>query len=270
MNEIIEATPAAPQAITPIQPQPMAPSALLQLAITNNASMDTLERLMALQERHEANEARKAFVQAMANLKSEPLEIFKRKTVAFETKGGDTTSYKHAELSDVVDVVVPAMARHGLSHRWDTRRDQGRLFVKCIVTHRLGHSESLELDGAPDDSGKKNNIQQMASTITYLQRYTLLGIVGLATKSEEDDDGAGGAPDAGGSTDPVDAYKGPLADLLRELVFDMRKETEDAKVRDFYMKNRAQLQADKPAYEIFKEATAARRQALKYPATSGA
>ena len=55
----------------------------------------------------------------------------------------------------------------------------------------MGHSESTVLEAAPDSSGKKNAIQQVASTVTYLQRYTLLAACGLATKDMEDDDCAG-------------------------------------------------------------------------------
>ncbi len=74
------------------------------------------------------------------------------------------------------------LAAHGFSHRWDTKQADGRIEVSCILTHNLGHSESTTLEASPDSSGKKNAIQQVASTVTYLQRYTLLAACGLATK----------------------------------------------------------------------------------------
>ena len=49
----------------------------------------------------------------------------------------------------------------------------------------------MSLSAPPDSSGSKNSIQAIASTLTYLQRYTLLSITGLAA-SEADDDGRGG------------------------------------------------------------------------------
>jgi hypothetical protein len=175
------------------------PGDLLRIALESGADLDRLERLMDLQAKWEAGEARKAFVQAMTEFKAEPLEIFKRKAVGYTTKDGAFVGYKHAELSDVADVVVPAMARHGLSHRWDVKQEPKKITVTCTITHKAGHSESVMMDAAPDDSGKKNSIQQVASTITYLQRYTLLASTGLATKSEHDDDGAG----AGAADDAV-------------------------------------------------------------------
>jgi hypothetical protein len=154
-----------------------------------------------LQERWEANEARKAFVVAMAAFKAEPVEIFKRKQVGYKTKEGDFVGYKHAELSDVTDAITPAMARHGLSFDWDIHQGNGSITVDCVVTHVLGHSKKVTMSGAPDSSGKKNQIQQTASTVTYLQRYTLLSVTGMSTK-DEDDDGAGGAADSQGDSTP--------------------------------------------------------------------
>jgi hypothetical protein len=89
------------------------------------------------------------------------------------------------------------MAKHGLSFDWDIHQTAGMITVDCIVTHKLGHSKKVTMSGAPDTSGKKNAIQQAASTITYLQRYTLLAATGMSTK-DEDDDGAGGADDQPG------------------------------------------------------------------------
>lgn len=187
------------------QHQPTTPGYLLQLAVQQGADMEKLERLMALQERWEAAEAKRAFVAAMAEFKAEPMTIFKTKQVGYTTKEGDFVGYTHATLADVTDVVVPAMGRHGLSHRWDIRQEGGRIHVSCVVTHRLGHSETVVMDCPPDSSGKKNPLQQIASATSYLQRYTLLAVTGMATK-DLDNDGA----DAGGDDDEP-AENGPRA-----------------------------------------------------------
>lgn len=172
------------------------PAQLLAIAVQQGADLDRLERLMALQERWEATEARRAFVAAMAAFKAEPLVIFKQKKVSFTTRDGDTTSYSHAELSDVTDVVGQAMARHGLTYDWDIDQREGRVHVSCIVTHVRGHTKAVKMDAPPDASGKKNTIQQIASATTYLQRYTLLAAVGMSTKGM-DDDGQGADNGAG-------------------------------------------------------------------------
>ena len=166
------------------------PAAMMLAAAAKGIPLEQIEKMMDLQERWEKNEARKAFVEDMTRFKAEPLEIFKRKEVAF-----NDVRYKHAELSDVADVVIPALSRHGFSHRWETKQEGGKITVTCTVTHRLGHFESVYMEASPDASGKKNAIQQVASAITYLQRYTLLMVTGLATKEiNRDDDGAGSGP----------------------------------------------------------------------------
>lgn len=175
------------------------PADLLRLAVERGADMAQIEKFMDLQQRWEEQQARKSYVEDMAGFKAEPLTIIKRKAVGYNTKEGDFVGYKHAELSDITDVVLPALARHGFSHSWDVRQESGLITVECIVTHKLGHSERVTMFGSPDSSGKKNPIQQTASTITYLQRYTLLAALGLATKGS-DDDGIGGDDEPAGMT----------------------------------------------------------------------
>jgi hypothetical protein len=93
----------------------------------------------------------------------------------------------------VCGAVVEALGTHGFSHRWDTEQpDSGMIAVTCSITHAMGHCETTRMVAPPDNSGKKNVIQQVASTITYLQRYTLLAACGLATNEQLDDDGRGG------------------------------------------------------------------------------
>ena len=150
--------------------------------LQNGGNIEQLNQMMDLQTRWETNEARKAFTVAMAGFKSEPITIYKAKNVSFSG-----TSYNHAELSDVTDAVGPALAKHQLAYRWNIRQDAGLIKVECILTHVSGHSESVTMQGSPDDSGRKNAIQQVASTTTYLERYTLLAITGMSTKGMDDD-----------------------------------------------------------------------------------
>lgn len=192
MNDI-QLVDEQPRAVTaPPRATGSTPGDLLVHAMNSGASMEQLEKLLDLQMRHEANEARKAYVQDMAEFKKNPPAIIKDKTVAFSG-----TRYNHATLGAVTQAVAAGLAQHGFSHRWDTHQDKGEITVSCIITHRLGHSESIQMTARPDDSGKKNAIQQVASAITYLQRYTLMAATGVAAM-EDDDDGraAGPAPKA--------------------------------------------------------------------------
>lgn len=163
------------------------PATLLAIAVQQGADLERLEKLMELQERWEANEARKAFVAAMNAFKANPPELFKNKHVKFETSKG-VTEYDHATLDHISTVVGEALSKQGLSHRWNTEQlDGGTIRVTCVITHAMGHSESTALQAGSDQSGGKNNIQAIASTVTYLERYTLLAATGLATKGADDD-----------------------------------------------------------------------------------
>lgn len=176
----------------------MTPGQLVGQLMQQGGSMDLLamERLMGLQERWDANEAKKAYHAAMAAFKQNPPTILKDKHVEFTTSKG-TTAYDHATIGNVVKQIVASLAEHDLSHSWSTEQlDGGQVAVTCTITHKAGHSESVTLKAGRDESGGKNSIQALGSAITYLQRYTLLAITGLAVEDGSDDDGRG----ADGST----------------------------------------------------------------------
>jgi len=164
------------------------PMVMMQMAINEGSDMATMERLWALNEKVEAANAKKAYVSAMAQFKLNPPTIIKDRHVSFEISGGGTTSYDHASLGNVTEKIVERLGEYGFSHRWDVNQvEGGQIQVSCIVTHAQGHSESVMLSSSRDDSGKKNNIQQLSSAISYLQRYTLLAVTGLATQDMDDD-----------------------------------------------------------------------------------
>lgn len=147
--------------------------------------VDKLAKLLEVQKDWEAMEAKKAYVQAMSNFKANPPEITKDQKVSY-----GNTKYNHASLANVTSCINKALSEHGLTASWVTEQVEKDVKVTCKITHVLGHSEETSLAAPPDDSGKKNYIQAIGSTVTYLQRYTILALTGLATY-EADDDGQG-------------------------------------------------------------------------------
>ena len=160
-----------------------------------------LEALLNVKERWEREEARKAFVVALTAFKANPPDIFKNKQVAFKD-----VRYSHATLDNVSIAIGTALAEHGLSHRWSVDQAETRIKVTCILMHNAGHSESLSMQSASDQSGNKNAIQALGSAVTYLERYTLLAITGMAV---QDDDGASSAPPAAPIAGPKEAKPAP-------------------------------------------------------------
>lgn len=189
---------------------------LIEMAISSGADVDRLDKLLALKERYDKEEARKQFTAALALFKGEGVVIGKDKKVGFESSTG-WTEYKHATLGNVVITAVPHLSRHGLSHRWNVVQADGVITVTCILTHKGGHSEEVSMFASPDNTGKKNPIQQVASTVTYLERYTFLAITGLAVEDMPDDDGKGAqAPEPEPveyiNTDQVNALHSKITD----------------------------------------------------------
>jgi len=169
-------------------------STTIDEAVAKGADLDKLEKLLELQIRWEQNEAKKEYVKAMAAFKLDPPEIEKDRHVKFSTSKG-VTEYRHASLANVTDKINAGLSEHGLSAAWVTKQDNGNITVACKITHILGHSEETVLTASPDLSGSKNPIQAIGSAISYLQRYTLLSLTGLATHDMDDDgNGAGSEP----------------------------------------------------------------------------
>ena len=184
------------------------PNQLIAIALERGADPGTLEKLMDLQERWEERQARKAYVVAMSAFKQQaPAVLRKSDVVDFTTQKG-RTRYNYANLGSIVQEITAILGKHQLSASWSTEQDGNNVTVTCHVTHIAGHRESVTLVGPIDESGNKNRIQAVGSTVTYLQRYTLLAALGLATG--EDDDGRQGAvPGKPPMQEPKEKTKAP-------------------------------------------------------------
>jgi hypothetical protein len=177
-----------PTALVPVTPMDM-----LNRAVSSGADIAMIEKLMGLQERYEANLARKAFDNAMAAAKAEIPNITKNREVDFTSAKG-RTNYRYEDLGEIARVVSPILARYGLSYRYRTTSQVNEpVTVTCIVSHRDGHFEENTLCAGRDESGNKNSIQAIGSTSTYLQRMTLKAALGLAVSSDDDGKASGAA-----------------------------------------------------------------------------
>ena len=167
--------------------QQTSPAQQIMAAVKDGTNLEQLKGVLELQMMWEANEAKKAYHVAMSAFKMNPPEITKDKTVKYKD-----VKYTHASLGNVTKTINAELSKHGLSASWQTAQN-GAISVTCKITHIMGHSEETTLSAQSDGSGSKNAIQAIGSTITYLQRYTLLALTGLATE-EQDDDGQGSQP----------------------------------------------------------------------------
>ena len=213
------------------------PMSMLAVAVQKGMDPDIIGRLLALQKEWEANQGRKAFDAAMADAKADIPVIFKNRTVDFTSAKG-RTNYRYEDLGEIARTIDPILSKHGLSYRFRTTSTLNEpVTVTCIVAHRAGHSEENTLCAGRDDSGNKNSIQAIGSTLTYLQRMTLKAALGLAA-SVDDDGRASEAPkiepdaegqkalEACGSMKAFAAAWNALSKDQRKTLHEVRKECE--------------------------------------------
>ena len=203
------------------------PAAMLQLAASKDVDPDKLQKLMDFAERWQANAAKMAFNTAMMAFKTDALRISRNITYS----DGPLKGKKYADLFGVVDKLTPALSSHGLSASWKvTKDDPGWLEVTCTIRHEAGHSESVSMGGEPDKGPARNAITARGSSMTYLERYTLLAAVGMAVAGQDDDAQQAGALDDKVVTERLDWIR-CAADLseLERVYKNAYKEAFDAK-----------------------------------------
>ena len=178
--------------VTVTQSPPNAtPADLLRHALASGVDVEKLSKLMELQVLWEERESVKQFNSAFANFKAEGIKLIKSREVAQGPLKG--TSY--AELFSILNTVTPALSRNGLSLSWKLTKDAPDwLEVTCVLRHEGGHAETVSMGSPPDadrgTSKARNVIQERASAVSYLERYTAKAILGLSEQGD-DDDGAG-------------------------------------------------------------------------------
>lgn len=198
----------SPAAVTPME--------MLDRALASGASIETVEKLMGLQERWEASQARKAFNEAFAAFKAEAITVTRNRKVT----DGPLKGRSYAELVSFVEAATPALSKHGLSASWNITRDEKDwIEVTCTVEHVLGGNKKVSLGGPPDTGGAKNPLQARVSTVTYLERATFKAACGLAEQGD-DKDGASEATASG----PISAeQRDTLLALIAEVDADVVK-----------------------------------------------
>lgn len=193
MNAVttVEADPVQVQPQRALTTSSESPADMLMMLMSKGATLEQIEKVMDLQDRHQRREAEKSYNTAFALFKSEAVRVLKNRAVT----DGPLRGKSYAELHSVVDAVTPALSKHGLSASWKLTRDENDwIEVTCTLKHVGGHAESVSMGGPPDAGGAKNAIQARASSITYLQRYTLKAICGISEGGDDTDGNGRGEP----------------------------------------------------------------------------
>jgi hypothetical protein len=186
----------------------MAVEGLISQAIAANLDVEKLERLFALRVQVKAENAREEYVMALSRFQEECPVIEKTKKVL--NKDG-SLRYQYAPLESIVKQIQKPIADNGLSYRWDTKEEAGKITAIAIVTHKLGHSEQSSFSVPIDTEGYMTAPQKAASALTFAKRYSLCNALGISTGEEDTD-----ATDVGKEKE-VKSPKAKIVFLLRVL-----------------------------------------------------
>jgi hypothetical protein len=159
-----------------------------RLAKDPGVDVAKLEKLMELQERALARDAKSQFVSAMAAAQAE------MRPVATDADNPQTRS-RYASYEALDSALRPIYSKHGfaLSYDTDDSPKPEHVRVLCEVMHIGGHSKTYHADMPADGKGAKGGdvmtkTHAVGSAMSYGQRYLLKGIFNVRV-GEADDDG---------------------------------------------------------------------------------
>lgn len=195
------------------QPQHSGELSVVQYLVQSGASVEQVQAALELQVRadnHKLEMMREKRRMDEEDRKAAALLAFRRDFASFRGENiivpkskyvdrGKAGSFNQAEYSAVMQMLSPALSRHGFSIRhnevfgskkWMTdgkESDIPWVYVTCFLEHRDGHFERLDLEGPPGDLSANTPVQNMQVTASYLKRQGVLAITGTATAEEDDE-----------------------------------------------------------------------------------
>ena len=167
------------------------PADMIKIAVSAGTDLKKLEKLLILQERWEANEAKKSYNQAMAIVSAAIPSVTK-------TLLNPQTHSKYAPLDKIIEAIKPIYSKEGFSlifYEGETSKE-GHIRIMADVIHKQGHKEIYHYDVPLDGVGLKGNpnmtkIHAKASSTSYGKRYLTCMIFNVPTG---DDDGNAASP----------------------------------------------------------------------------
>lgn len=150
-----------------------------KVALDPNINVEKMTKILDMQERILNKQAFCEFNQAMV------LAMGLIPSIERHNKG---QSNKFATFENINKIVKPILKKHGLFITFRTEfQSDDFLLITAKITHLSGHTEETSMRFPFDNSGNKNDIQAVGSSISYGKRYTMSALLGIATHGEDDD-----------------------------------------------------------------------------------
>jgi len=162
------------------------PAEMIQSAVQSGANLEQLEKLLTLQERWEANQAKKEFNRNM-------VEVHKEMPIVGKTLKNNQTNSKYASLDAIIIKTKAVYTAHGFSitfYEGETTKAE-HIRICADVVHADGHKETYFYDVPMDGKGIKGNVNMTpihakASSTSYAQRYLMCMIWNIPTGDDND------------------------------------------------------------------------------------
>lgn len=159
---------------------------LIAAAIDKGMTVESMGKLLELEEKYKAGKAREAFNRDMNIAQS-------MMPVVAKTRTNSHTKSRYAELSAVIETIRPIYTAQGFSLSFGTEKCDlpNHIRLTCDVFHKDGHTKRYAGDFALDGVGSAGNanktmIQATGSTISYGRRYLTLMIFNVAVADDTD------------------------------------------------------------------------------------
>jgi hypothetical protein len=141
---------------------------------------------MSSQQTEEGYHDRQAkLYKALAAAQGEFPSIEKNATVQITTKTGRVISFDYATLDAVLSATRPALSRHGLSIFHTLSISEDKAILRCVLAHEGGGTQESELSIPRPKEGEE---KAFGAILTYLRRYQVSPILGVAPEDDIDED----------------------------------------------------------------------------------
>ena len=131
--------------------------------------------------------AKCAFNAALAIAQGMFEPIVKNRDVSIQMKAGGSYRFRYADLEEVLTKTRSGLSKNGLSIRSAVTTNESGVWLHAVLAHAAGHEDvsSMKLDGGGD-------IKVFGANITYLRRYMVTAMLGVAADDDADENGQAG------------------------------------------------------------------------------
>lgn len=127
---------------------------------------------------------------ALAKAQMEMPVIERSRTVNVRMQSGGTYTFKYAPLDEIFSKIRPVLGKHGLSLSQLITSDEKGMVIETMLMHKSGQ-HIVSVARLPSVPAKP---QDLGGLITYMRRYAIQCIVGIAAEENDADEMSEAAP----------------------------------------------------------------------------